>query len=107
MQAGLDKLNALKERVRHIGLRYTGSVFNLDMIRTIELEGMLDVALATAAGALRRTESRGSHARTDFPNRDDQRWLVHTLAYHQPEGPPLLDDKTVTLGMFEPQERKY
>jgi succinate dehydrogenase flavoprotein subunit len=106
MQAGLDKLTALKERVRHIGLRYTGSVFNLDMMRTLELEGMLDVALATAAGALRRTESRGSHARTDHGTRDDGVWLKHTLAYYQPEG-PRLDDKPVALGMFEPKERTY
>jgi succinate dehydrogenase / fumarate reductase flavoprotein subunit len=106
MQAGLDRLTALKERVRHIGLRYTGSVFNLDMIRTLELEGMLDVALATAAGALRRTESRGSHARTDYGTRDDGDWLKHTLAYYQPDG-PRLDDKPVALGMFEPKERTY
>ncbi len=106
MQTGLDKLNALKERVRHIGLRYTGSVFNLDMIRTLELEGMLDVALTTAAGALRRTESRGSHARTDHGTRDDGVWLKHTLAYYQPDG-PRLDDKPVALGMFEPKERTY
>jgi succinate dehydrogenase/fumarate reductase flavoprotein subunit len=77
------------------------------MIRTIELEGMLDVALATAAGAFRRTESRGSHARTDYPNRDDGHWLVHTLAAYRPDGPPELTTKPVALGMFEPQERKY
>jgi succinate dehydrogenase / fumarate reductase flavoprotein subunit len=107
MQAGIDKLLALKDRVKRVGMRHSGGVFNLDMIRTIELEGMLDVALATAIGAYRRTESRGSHARTDFPNRDDERWLKHTLAYHQPDGPPRLEGTAVTLGMFEPQERKY
>ena len=84
-----------------------GGAFNLDMIRTAELEGMLDVALGTAAGAFSRTESRGSHARTDYPNRDDANWLKHTLAAYQPDGPPVLDDKPVTLGMFEPQERTY
>ncbi len=107
MQEGVDKLLVLKDRIKHVGLRHAGGVFNLDMIRTLELEGMLDVALATAAGALRRTESRGSHARTDYPNRDDERWLVHTLAAREPDGPPRLDDKPVALGMFEPQERKY
>jgi len=107
MQEGIDKLFALKERLPSIGLRHAGGVFNLDMIRTIELEGMLDVALATAVGAFRRTESRGSHARTDYPNRDDEHWLSHTLATWRPGGPPVLSAAPVGLGMFEPQERKY
>jgi succinate dehydrogenase / fumarate reductase flavoprotein subunit len=107
MQEGVDKLLALKERLPRIGLRHTGGAFNLDMIRTIELEGMLDVAIATAVGAFKRTESRGSHARTDYPNRDDTRWLEHTLALYRPDGPPELQSAPVALGMFEPQERKY
>src|SRR5680860_779372 len=106
MAEGLDKLLALKHRVANIGLRHAGGVFNLDMIRTVELEGMLDVALTTAAGALARRESRGSHARTDYTTRDDTSWLKHTLAYYEPER-PRLKDKEVALGMFEPQERKY
>jgi succinate dehydrogenase / fumarate reductase, flavoprotein subunit len=107
MQEGVDKLLALKERMPRIGLRHAGGAFNLDMIRTIELEGMLDVAIATAVGAFKRTESRGSHARTDYPNRDDARWLEHTLALYRPDGPPELQSAPVALGMFEPQERKY
>ncbi len=108
MKAGVDKLLALKERLKRARLRHTGAVWNLDMMRTMELEGMLDVALATACGALVRTESRGSHARTDFETRDDERWLKHTLAYYQEDGgPPRLDYKPVEMGLFEPQERKY
>ena len=106
MQAGLEKLNDLKTRLADSRLAYAGSVFNLDMIRTIELEGMLDLALATANGAVVRTESRGSHARTDFPSRDDDRWLKHTLADYE-LGWPVLSYKPVGLGLFEPQERKY
>lgn len=108
MKAGVDKLLALKERLKKARLRHSGGVWNLDMMRTMELEGMLDVALATACGALVRTESRGSHARTDFETRDDERWLKHTLAYYQEDGgPPRLDYKPVEMGLFEPQERKY
>ena len=108
MKEGLDKLVALKDRVGRIGLRWTGSVFNLDMIRTVELEGMIDVALAIAVPALARTESRGAHSRTDYTERDDVNWLNHTLAYYQPGvAGPRLDSKSVTLGTFEPQERKY
>jgi len=108
MREGLDKLVALKERLDGISLRGSGGVFNLDMMRTVELEGMLDVALATAAGALARTESRGSHARTDFAARDDEHWLRHTIASYRPgEAEPRLDWAPVSLGLFEPQERKY
>jgi succinate dehydrogenase / fumarate reductase flavoprotein subunit len=106
MREGLDKMMDLKRRVANIGLRHAGGVFNLDMIRTVELEGMVDVALGIAAGALARTESRGSHSRTDFPTRDDDGWLKHTLAFNTPDG-PRLEYKDVALGMFEPQERKY
>jgi succinate dehydrogenase / fumarate reductase flavoprotein subunit len=106
MQTGLDTMLGLKARVGKVGLRYTGPVLNLDLIRTVELEGMVDVALAIAAGALARTESRGSHSRTDYPERNDADWLKHTLATYHPEGPQL-GSSPVTLGMFEPQERKY
>jgi len=106
MHAGLDRMLGLKGRVVKAGLRHTGAVLNLDLIRTVELEGMVDVALAIAAGALARTESRGSHSRTDYPERNDTDWLRHTLATYHPEG-PRLGSSPVTLGMFEPQERKY
>ncbi len=108
MQAGIDKLYSIKERVKNIGLRWTGSVFNVDMIRTMEFEGMLDMALTVAEGAIVRQESRGAHYRTDFNTRDDANWLKHTLAYYDPaSAKPRLDYKPVTLGTFELQERKY
>ena len=83
MREGLERLLALKERCATIGLRNAGGVFNLDLIRTLELEGMVDLALAVATGAVARTESRGSHARTDYPARDDETWLqAHHGALH-------------------------
>ena len=106
MREGLERLLALKARCATVGLRNAGGIFNVDLIRTIELEGMVDLALATAMGAVARTESRGSHSRTDFPVRDDAEWLKHTMAHYTPDG-PRLDYKPVTLGTFEPQERKY
>ena len=108
MRAGVEKLLSVKGRVGNIGLRWTGSVFNLDMIRTMELAGMIDLALAVGIGALARTESRGAHYRTDYNTRDDANWLKHTMAYYQPDAAgPCFDFKPVTLGPFEPQERKY
>jgi len=108
MQEGVDALVDLRERARNVRLAYTGGPFNLDMMRTVELEGMLDVALAVGAGALARTESRGSHSRTDFTERNDADWLRHTMATYRPgEALPSLDYRPVELGLFEPQERKY
>ena len=106
MRTGLETLRRLKERCSQIGLRNAGGVFNLDLMRTLELEGMVDVALCVAEGALARTESRGSHSRTDFPARDDEQWLKHTLAYYTPRGrgSTTCPSPSVT---FEPQERKY
>ena len=106
MRTGLEILRRLKERCGGIGLRNAGGVFNLDLMRTLELEGMVDLALCVAEGAWARTESRGSHSRTDHPARDDERWLKHTMAYYTPEG-PRLEYEPVALGTFEPQERKY
>jgi succinate dehydrogenase / fumarate reductase flavoprotein subunit len=108
MKVGLEKVLSVKERVKNIGLRWTGSVFNVDMIRTVEFEGMVDLALCVALGAIQRKESRGAHFRTDFNTRDDKNWLHHTLAHYQADAAaPRLDTKPVTLGTFELQERKY
>ncbi len=108
MKAGLEKVMSVKERVKNIGLRWTGKVFNVDMIRTVEFEGMVDLALCVCLGALERKESRGAHFRTDFNTRDDKNWLKHTLAYYQAgKDVPRLEFKPVTLGPFELQERKY
>jgi succinate dehydrogenase / fumarate reductase flavoprotein subunit len=108
MKAGLEKVLSVKERVKNIGLRWTGKVFNVDMIRTVEFEGMVDLALCVCLGAMERKESRGAHFRTDFNTRDDKNWLKHTLAYYQADkAVPRLEFKPVTLGPFELQERKY
>ena len=107
MREGIEMLSALRRRLKSAKVRFTGRVWNLDMMRTMELEGMLDVATATACGALAREESRGSHARTDFPERDDAQWLRHTLSHYRGDELPQLEYEPVEMGLFEPQERKY
>jgi len=75
-------------------------------MNALELDFMLDVAEAVANSALLRRESRGSHTRTDFPKRDDEHFLKHTLAYRTPDGPKI-DYLPVTITRWQPEERKY
>lgn len=106
MTEAVATLRELRARYRNIGIDAKHRKFNLDLLRTIELGGMLDIAEATAAGALARKESRGAHSRLDFKTRDDANWLKHTLAYYTPEG-ARLDYKPVTITKWQPEERKY
>ncbi len=101
-----DTLRRLRERFSRIGLTDRDAVFNTELIVALELESMLDVAAAVAHGALAREESRGAHTRTDFPKRDDARFLKHTLAYRTPDG-PRIEYLPVTITRWPPEERKY
>jgi succinate dehydrogenase / fumarate reductase flavoprotein subunit len=107
MRAAVEQIGALKERYRHVVLDNRGDRFNYDLVDTLELGGMLELAEVTALGALERTESRGSHYRIDFPSRDDEQWLKHTMAGHNPLGRPRLWYKAVMVTKYEPMERKY
>ncbi|MGD0170974.1 MAG: FAD-binding protein [Halobacteriota archaeon] len=106
MREGLDEIKKIQEQVGHVSLQNKERKLNQALIRFLELEGMLLLAEAVARGALAREESRGSHKRTDYPERDDLNFLKHTLV-------GLRDDtmhvsyKPVTLGVFEPRERVY
>ena len=77
----LDKIRELKMRYGNVYVRNKGTIFNQELVNVIELEGMLDVAEAICLGAKARKESRGSHFRLDYPIRDDDNWLKHTLDY--------------------------
>jgi succinate dehydrogenase / fumarate reductase flavoprotein subunit len=103
-----NKVAELKERFASIRLMDTSHTFNTELMEVIELGNLIECAEATVAGALAREESRGGHYRTDFPKRDDARFLNHTLAYRtERPGDPDLRYKPVVLGTFEPKERKY
>jgi succinate dehydrogenase / fumarate reductase flavoprotein subunit len=101
-----EKIRELKKRFLKIGLKQKDLPFNNEFIQYWELEGMLHLAEAIVEGALARKESRGSHFRMDYPNRDDEHWLRHTLAYKTPEGLKL-DYKEVTITSYPPKERTY
>ena len=107
LEAVRGTVKNLKDRYQHISVGDKGRTFNTDLLEALELGYMLDLAEVTVESALVRTESRGGHAREDFPNRDDANWLKHTLAYKQADGSIRMDYKPVVLGTFEPKERKY
>jgi succinate dehydrogenase/fumarate reductase flavoprotein subunit len=104
--AALDKVRELKERWKRVPVGNKGGVFNMELLSVIELGFMLDLAEVIALGALQREESRGAHSRRDFPERDDQAWLKHTLARHTADGPKL-EYVPVTMTRWQPERRVY
>jgi succinate dehydrogenase / fumarate reductase flavoprotein subunit len=110
LKQALTDIHALKERYSRIALHDKGKRFNSDLLEAIELGFLLELAEVTVVGALNRKESRGGHAREDYPNRDDTNYMRHTMAYK--EGAELLSDirldfKPVVQTRYEPKERKY
>jgi succinate dehydrogenase / fumarate reductase, flavoprotein subunit len=106
MKRALQDLGELKERYQHVRVDDRGKTFNMDLLNTWELGCLLDLAEIIAASALKRTESRGAHARDDYPKRDDQNWLKHTLAWWK-HGKTELKYKPVVITKYEPKERVY
>ena len=102
-----ETLQKLRDRFGDIKIEDRGDVFNTERIGALELDFTLDVAIVIANCALMRRESRGSHTRTDFPDRDDKRYLSQSLAYRTPEGPPKIEYQPVQITRWEPEERKY
>jgi succinate dehydrogenase / fumarate reductase flavoprotein subunit len=109
LQQGLERLLSLRSRLADACIRDHGRVFNTARIEALELENLMALALATVASALAREESRGAHWRSDFPDRDDVRWLKHSLYYledgrveHKP-----VRLKPLTVETFPPKERVY
>ena len=103
----LEKVRDLKRRYGQIGVQDKGNCFNRELLDAIELGNMLDLAEVITLAALRREESRGAHSREDFPKRDDDKWLLHTMARYAAEDEPELLYKPVTITRFQPKERKY
>ncbi|MEE8385485.1 MAG: FAD-binding protein, partial [Dehalococcoidia bacterium] len=106
MEEGLEKLRVLKARMTEAGVDYHGNVFNQALIGFLEVEYLFELAEIIGLGALARQESRGSHSRLDFPERDDVTWLVHTMAYLNAAGPKL-EYVPPILGIFDVKERVY
>ena len=107
LQETCNKVSELKERFANITLDDRSLTFNTDLTAALELECMLDVAEAVAYSAVARTEARGSHQRTDHPQRDDDNFLAHSMAYRSDDGPPRIEYRDVVITRWPPAERKY
>jgi fumarate reductase flavoprotein subunit len=110
-QAGLaaaaETIGQLKERFDDVMISDHSHTFNTELVAAFELSYMLDVAEAIIACALHRQESRGSHQRTDFPQRDDEKFLAHSLVYHNDDGSTHVEYLPVTITRWPPAERVY
>lgn len=100
------EMGQLRGRVSDLGLQDESKVFNTELISALELHNMVEVAESVALAAHQRKESRGAHACSDFPHRNDQEYLHHSLVYWGAGG-PRFDKKPVNLGTWVPEERKY
>jgi succinate dehydrogenase / fumarate reductase flavoprotein subunit len=106
MREGIARLQDIQQQYSQIRLDDKSKLWNSELIEALELRSLMIVGEMILTSALNRQESRGSHAREDFPDRDDAKFLKHTLAYYSPAGIEL-SDKPVTITRFQPQERKY
>ncbi|MCL4370981.1 MAG: FAD-binding protein, partial [Chloroflexi bacterium] len=106
LREAVAELMDFKERYPRIRLDRAPLAFNYQLTDYLELGFLLDLCEAIAKGALRRTESRGAHYRTDFPTRDDDNWLFHSYARYSPEG-SVLDNGPVSITRYPPAARGY
>ncbi|MFW6061995.1 MAG: fumarate reductase (quinol) flavoprotein subunit, partial [Planctomycetota bacterium] len=102
-----ERIGELRRRYRDLGVTDKSRVFNTELAQALELGALLEVGEAMVHGALQRNESRGAHQRLDYPERDDERYLTHSLAHYQGEDPPRVDHRPVTITRWQPAERVY
>ncbi|MBC5809248.1 MAG: FAD-binding protein, partial [Candidatus Eremiobacteraeota bacterium] len=103
----MDGLREVREAAKTMTVMDKSKTFNTDLVGLLETEFLVDIAQCIASGAKARTESRGAQARTDFPERDDEKWLVHSR-FFRTDGDPRLDfERKVTMTKWQPTVRSY
>jgi fumarate reductase flavoprotein subunit len=106
LEEAVEAVAGLRARYADVALDDHDRAFNTELVAALELDNMLDVAEAVVRSGLERRESRGSHTRRDHPDRDDERFLRHSLARSTAEG-PTIEYRDVTITKWPPTERKY
>ena len=114
MEEGLAKLKDVYRSFEQVRVSDTSMIWNSDLVETLELENLLDQAVVTLTSAINRRESRGAHAREDFPDRDDANWMKHTLSWIDAKGNVTLGDRPVHMNtltdeveVVPPKKRTY
>jgi fumarate reductase flavoprotein subunit len=107
LKAQAKKIEQLRDRFSRLKIEDRSRVFNTELTAALELDYMLELAEVTTLSALNRKESRGAHARRDFPERDDKHYLANTMAMFVPGGKPKLSFRDVRITHFEPKARTY
>jgi fumarate reductase flavoprotein subunit len=107
LTAAVQQLRILRERYAGVAIADHSKTFNTERVAALELAFMLDIAEAIVDAARSREESRGAHQRLDFPARDDQRFLAHSLIYRKPDGSTRVEYLPVTITRWPPGERVY
>ncbi len=107
MAKGVAALAELQQRVGRAGVADTSRSFNTELLAALELANMLDIGETMLESGLRREESRGAHQRTDFPDRDDDRFLMHQVVHRNSDGTPRVESLPVTITRWPPGERTY
>ena len=106
LKEGVEEVATLRERFRDVAIDDRDRAFNTELVAALELGNMLEVAETIVQSGLNRRESRGSHTRRDYPDRDDERYLKHSLAFASPDG-PRIEYSDVAITRWPPAERKY
>jgi len=107
LTTAVDRLRRIQERYADVVIEDQSKTFNTERVSALELANMLDVAETIVMSALRREESRGAHQRTDFPKRDDERYLAHSVVHRNPDGSARVEYLPVTITRWPPAERVY
>ena len=113
LREALDEIAKLRERYNNVGIQDRGKRYNLDLLEAVELGFLLELAEVISVAAIHRKESRGGHFREDFPARDDENFMHHTMTYLDPEAETdgikgmRLETKPVIVTRYQPMERKY
>jgi succinate dehydrogenase/fumarate reductase flavoprotein subunit len=100
-------IERLRDRFAKLKIEDRSRVFNTELTAALELDYMLELAELITLSAANRKESRGAHARRDFPARDDERYLANTIATYVPDGKPKLEFRPVRITNWQPQARTY
>jgi succinate dehydrogenase / fumarate reductase flavoprotein subunit len=113
LREALDEIAKLRERYKNVGIQDRGKRYNLDLLEAVELGFLLELAEVISTAAIHRKESRGGHFREDYPDRDDENFMHHTMTYLDPEAETdgikgmRLETKPVIVTRYQPMERKY